>query len=153
MILDNLKNAKLYKQMNPNFKKAFDFLESANLEKLDVGKYPIDGEDVFVLIQEYLTHPKGEGYMEAHHRFADIQIVISGEEAIYYNNDAERMDLHSEYDGDNDCVLYSPKESETECILRSRDFVVFYPNEFHMPCCKLSTECAVKKAVVKIRMD
>jgi YhcH/YjgK/YiaL family protein len=152
MILDNIKNTERYKKTDPKFKAAFDFLENTDLEALEPGRHEIMEDDVFVLIQEYTTYPEEGRLMEAHHKYADIQVVICGEEVIYYAEDSSRMSLDSPYDEQKDCVLYDSKAPETKCILRKGDFAVFYPNEFHMPCCKLSESCEVKKAVVKVKV-
>jgi len=153
MILDNLKNSDRYENLDVNFKKAFDFLGNNDLGSLEAGKHEISGGDVFVLIQEYTTNlPEGR-FMEAHHDYADIQVVLTGEEAIYYSNSPEGMTLHQPYDGSKDCVLYASNEDDTMCILKEGDFAVFFPKELHKPCCAAGSTCNVKKAVVKIKMN
>ena len=53
MIFDNIKNCKLYYGVNDGFEKAFDFIKKAVEENLEVGKYEIDGTNVYGLVQAY----------------------------------------------------------------------------------------------------
>ena len=152
MILDNTKNLGRYTLEDANLKTAFDFIKKTDLSSLEKGRHEISGDEVYVMIQEYTTQPSGGKFMEAHEKYADIQIVVSGKEAIYYSANAEGMALHQEYSAEKDCVLYSSDGPDTVCLMGEGDFVVFYPGELHIPCCELSGPSNVKKAVVKVRM-
>ncbi len=50
MILDKLKNSKLYYSMNPNFKDAFEFLEKLDKNNLTAGRMEIDGKRLYAII-------------------------------------------------------------------------------------------------------
>ena len=52
MIFDNIRNCKMYYGVNERFEKAFDFIKKAVEENLEVGKYEIDGKEVYALVQE-----------------------------------------------------------------------------------------------------
>ena len=153
MILDNIANLRRYKGVNENFDKAFDYIEKTDIAALEAGKHEISGSDVFILIQEYTTHPAEGRFMEAHRKFADIQIVLSGKESIYYSSSPQGMKLHQEYDDSRDCVLYSSEDCAGHCRMKEGDFAIFYPEELHQPCCELNGTSEVKKAVVKVKMD
>ena len=53
MIFDNIKNAKMYYGVNPKFEKAFDFIKKVATENTEVGKYEIDGKDIYAMVQSY----------------------------------------------------------------------------------------------------
>ena len=55
MIMDQLSNASLYDGVHPRLKKGFNFLLDNDLQALPVGKYEIEDDKVFVMIQEYET--------------------------------------------------------------------------------------------------
>ena len=152
MILDNINNLGCYALEDINLKKAFEFIKKTDLSALEPGKHEISGDDVFILIQEYTTQTSMGRFMEAHRKYADIQIVISGKETIYYSQSSEGMDLHQAYSADKDCVLYSSEGFSSECRMEKGAFAVFYPNELHKPCCALNGQSEVKKAVIKVRM-
>ena len=71
MIKDSLTNHEKYHSLHPLFAKAFEYLQSADLIDYDEGKYPIDGNDMYASISEYVT--KGEGQLEGHVEYIDIQ--------------------------------------------------------------------------------
>ena len=48
------------------------------------GRYDIDGDTVYALVQEYDSKPKSEGFWEAHHAYLDVQYVASGAEHMGY---------------------------------------------------------------------
>ena len=48
MIIDSLKSADTYFSLHPLFEKAFEYIQSQNLETIEVGKYEIaEGEGAF----------------------------------------------------------------------------------------------------------
>ena len=89
MIIDKLSNAKMYDGVHPRLKKGLDFLLENDLNSLAVGTYQVDGDKVFVMIQEYETKLVEQCRYEAHYQYADIQYVIQGAEKMGYTNIAE----------------------------------------------------------------
>ena len=72
MILDNIENIDTYASLNGSFEKAIQFIKENNLEEfLDV-KYEIDGDNVFVLIQRYISRDEKENRWESHKKYIDI---------------------------------------------------------------------------------
>ena len=57
MLTTNLKLAEKYNYLDPKFKKAFEFLRTADLDALPLGNTPIDGDEVFANVQAYTTLP------------------------------------------------------------------------------------------------
>lgn len=78
MISDRIINFEEYISLNKNLKKAFEFLKSADVDKLLDGRYEIDGENVFALVQSYRTKAENEVGWEAHKKYIDIQFIAKG---------------------------------------------------------------------------
>ena len=57
MIFDKIANAGLYKGMHPNMDKAIDFMMTADLHALPLGRTVIDGDRVFINKMEATTAP------------------------------------------------------------------------------------------------
>lgn len=55
MILDQLSNAALYENISKRIKQAFQYLQDTDLVAIAPGKYAIDGDKLFVIVQEYGT--------------------------------------------------------------------------------------------------
>ena len=52
MIIDALANMDFYKNLNESLYKGLRFLKETDLAALPVGRYEIDGDAVFALVQE-----------------------------------------------------------------------------------------------------
>ena len=52
MIFDDLKNISLYKGIHPNLDKAIDYLYQHRKDSFELGKYEIDGDKVFLVVQK-----------------------------------------------------------------------------------------------------
>ena len=62
--------------------KAFTFLKSNDLSKLEIKRYDIDGDNLYAPVSEYLTKNEEDAMFEAHRKYIDIQYVITGSEQM-----------------------------------------------------------------------
>src|SRR2546423_457006 len=51
---------------------------------LKPGRYDLDGERVYALVQQYTTKPVEQSQFEAHRRYIDVQYVHAGRETILW---------------------------------------------------------------------
>ena len=147
MILDNIENCKKYEELNRNFEKAFKFLKREDLGSLAVGKYEIDGEEVFALVQEYETKDLENAKYEAHKKYIDIQYMLDGNEHVGYSL-IDKLKITSPYSKENDFMLLSGEANLI--MLNSKDFSVFFPEDAHMPGIAIKDKNKVRKVVVKV---
>jgi len=146
MILDKIENSKLYESIHPLFSKAFDFIHKTNFSELADGKYEIENDKLFAMVQEYNTKDKSEGKPEAHRKYIDIQYIHSGAELIGIALLQDNTLISDE--PEKDLAFY---EGETSFIkLEAEMFAVFYPDDLHMPGIKLNQSAKVKKVVIKV---
>lgn len=150
MIFDRLSNASSYRGLGPRFVAAFDWLGSRDLTKVAVGRHDIRGAEVFALVQENATKPPEGGMWEAHRQYADVQCVVSGRERMGYQELAG-IAVEQPYDEKNDCVL--GKASGTFFEVPPGYFVVFLPQDAHMPNTAAGEPGTVRKVVVKVKLD
>ena len=80
--VDKQEFAVQYFKNRERWDKAFSFLSKQNLASLDPGRYELDGEDLFVNVDEYVTRNEEVTKYEAHKKYADIQYLVAGEERI-----------------------------------------------------------------------
>lgn len=152
MIIDKLENAEFYYGLGEGFKKGFEFLKNTDLINLENGKYEIDGENLFVSVQDYHTKPESEGKFEAHKKYADIQFIIIGEEKLGYTN-IENCKATTFYDDNNDIVFLESEEKANRFAAAGESyFLIFMPQDAHMPCISKESSTYVKKAVVKVKL-
>lgn len=147
MIVDDIKNFENYIKLNTKFQKVSDFLKENNLKDMKTGKYEIDGQNIYVNIDEYET--KEVSIPEAHRKYADIQIILSGHEKIGYAPFSEGK-TEIGYNEEKDIEFLS-----ADCeYLKAEEgrFFIFYPQDIHQPCISDRGKVHVKKAVFKIKL-
>jgi YhcH/YjgK/YiaL family protein len=145
MIYDMLENSRLYTQITPQLEKAFSFLQSTNLADLKPGRIELEGDSVYVMVQEYLTKPQDAGQWEAHKRYVDVQYIVSGSEKIGFAM-LNSMQL-GEYNPERDFQAMFGEGQFMTMIPGS--FAVFFPQDAHMPGIAMEELAPVKKIVIK----
>ncbi|MEM9160890.1 MAG: YhcH/YjgK/YiaL family protein [Verrucomicrobiota bacterium] len=154
MIVDSLENWKLYK-FGEAWEKAFAFLESLS-EDSEERRYEIDGDDVFGIVMSYPTKAEDDddAVLEAHRRYADIQMSLVGSEriAVYPTSSLNSKD---EYDVERDVAFFEyEKPAAIQVGNEPGTFTLLLPQDAHMP--QLFTRQkgdGVKKVVVKIAVE
>ncbi len=152
MIADSIQHSEAY-YTNEGWKKALHFLKNITPE-CDDGEYAIDGETVFARVMTYETKMSADAFPETHQKYVDIQVVLAGEERIFWNA-LDDLTIKTPYDDDADVAFYEKKsEAETEIVLMPGLLTVFFPQDAHTPAVALNDEStSVKKVVVKISVD
>jgi len=151
MILDTLKNIEFYKDISPRISTALENLQALDLANIGEGRYEIDGDNIFYIVERYETKPVEEGLPESHKRYIDIQVLASGREMIGYVPN-EDLEIETPYDNEKDISFYKPVETFTKLNLRAGVFVVFFADEAHMPGCELIKSQEVVKIVFKVKV-
>ncbi len=150
MILDNLVNFKEYVKLHKRFEIVNNFLLNNLLENLEVGRHEIDGNNVYLSVQEYTTKLEETAKPEAHKKYIDVQILISGTEKIGYCP-IQYTQQYSFYDEEKDIEFLI---GEVEFLTATPDkFFIFFPQDAHMPSIAVGEQTSVKKAVFKIKID
>ena len=63
---------------------ALEFLAKPETAELPVGRYELDGDNIFVLIQDQTTAPVENKRAESHRNYIDIQYLFTGKEVQGY---------------------------------------------------------------------
>jgi len=148
MIIDKLANAGLYKGVHERIGAAFDYLQRTDLASIAAGKYAIDGDNVFAIVQEYETMDSAAEQMESHKKYFDVQYMINGEELVGHAF-SKGLTVSKEYDAAGEFMLYKDAP-EFFTKLSAGTFMVFFPEDAHMPCISTGVKGMVKKVVVKV---
>ncbi len=150
MILDHLARAASYYGLSPRIEQALRFLNGQDLEKMPDGRIEIDGESLYASVSGYETKAgTAGGVWEAHRRYLDIQCLIAGVEKIGYA-DLASLEVAQAYDETKDCELLKGRGQFFK--LRPQSFVVFFPQDAHMPGRAAGRSAPVRKVVVKIQV-
>jgi YhcH/YjgK/YiaL family protein len=133
--------------------KALGFLAETDLLSLTPGSViPIDGDNIFMQVQEYLTRDPVSFRFETHDNYYDIQYVVKGVEYIEYLP-RNLLSAPEAYDPVRDITFYGDVVSLSgRILLRAGDFAVISPFMGHKPRCGIGDEGeTVRKIVIKVR--
>lgn len=150
MIYDKLCNLERYRGLSCSLDKAIDFLQTTDLTTLPSGRVEVDGEKVFANHFTYTTGPfSEESLFEAHERYLDLHIDISGCEKMAVSSIEEVMQV--EVREAEDSVMYRGALGDTLNMGDGR-FLLVYPGEAHLPRIVCGASVQVNKLVLKIAL-
>ncbi len=148
-IKDTLANAGLYANYGVHFEKAIAFLQRKDLMRLPNGRYEIDGDNAYAMVQEATLKMWGSGRPELHREYFDIQLPLSGEETI--GTGPFDPTAVGDFDETKDCGFYDDVPVEP-LTLRPGEFVILHPETCaHAPCCTHDAPGIIRKIVIKVR--
>ncbi len=146
MILDVLENAHRYAALNRGFATAFEFLFRPDLKQLPTGKYQIDGERVYAMVSREQGRSRGDAQLETHQKYIDIQLVLAGTDDMGWKPKVLCKQPSVGYDPKED-IQYFADEPDAWLSVKSGSFVIFFPEDAHLP---LISSGQLHKVVVKV---
>lgn len=152
MIIDKIENCNLYYGVHKNFEKAFAFIKKALAENLPVGKYEIDGKDVYASVQEYNTKEEQAARYEGHKKYIDIQFIAQGAEYVEAT-DSDKTHSVTEYNEEKDVEFFQTDAPVWKGVWMANEYGIFFPYDIHRPGMRVDGVSApVKKILVKIKL-
>lgn len=152
MIIGQLKKFYESDSLQKELNEAINYLKKTDFSKMAKGKYTINGDKIFLILDEYETKPKNEKKAEVHKKYIDIQYMISGTELVgagFFDNGNE---IFEEYLEEKDRALYTTVHNEFEILLSKGMFAIFFPADIHRPGCQYKSKENVRKAIVKVQV-
>lgn len=146
MVLDTIKNYRLYADITESLAKGFDFIINSDLETIKAGTYKIDGTAIFAIVQEYNTKKEEDCFLEGHAKYIDIQYMINGVESIGIATKKDQKILS--FDIEKDYTFYDGET--TEIKVEKGMFTLFFLDDLHRPCIRYGEIASVKKVVIKV---
>lgn len=151
MIIDNICRLGQYNLSGVVVEKILAFVKEASEEDLELGRYDLDGDNLFALVQCYVGKEHSDGKWETHEKYADLQYVQSGTEIIKCV-DYSKLTLVGSYDENMDIAFYKEHKEDSLSVLESGMFGIYLPHDAHMPGLKVNEE-NIKKIVFKIKIS
>jgi YhcH/YjgK/YiaL family protein len=134
------------------WQKAFTFLKSNDLTKLEAKRFDIDGDNLFATISDYVTKDPETANFEAHRKYIDIQYIISGSELMNAVPLSTADVIISPYDEVKDLEFMSIKNFVNHKATPS-NFFIFFPGDAHRSQLKDGAVSQVRKVVIKLRVE
>ena len=147
MILDALKNKEQYVSLHPRFKTVFDFIDTHDLATMECGRHDIDGDNIFVMVQELDLRPNEEARLELHRKYIDIQLLLRGDEEVFgWSEKKDCLTAVADFDAEKDIQLFT---DVPQCFytVREGQFSILFPEDGHAP---MLGKGKVKKCIFKI---
>ncbi|MGO4937956.1 YhcH/YjgK/YiaL family protein [Fundicoccus sp. Sow4_H7] len=148
MILDHIEHLKQYPDI---YKKIDGVLQTVlTQQNYEVGQqYPFDNGFYFFVEGETLAADFGE--YEAHQKYLDIQILLEGNELLYWSP-IEALTETVAYDENKDITFFTGPSDHPFSITAGTAYVLF-PWDGHKAGRHIVTPMTYKKAVIKIAID
>lgn len=152
MIVDRLENWSVYFS-GKDWKTIFDFLAGLRPDA-EEKKYVLEGDDIYAVVFSYNTKTADEAKMEAHRKYIDIQMPLTGAEGMEWFP-ITALEPKTEYDAAKDVILFHrTKPGPARVDLHPGTFALLYPQDAHMPSLMIGENPApIKKVVVKVNVD
>ena len=152
MILDTLQNANFYRGLHSGIDKVLEEFKKYTPENYLSGKLQLDGDNLFMIFNNYETHSRDGALAEAHRQYIDVMYVVEGCETICVKPVDQLRHITKEYDPSIDALLAETDPDATLAQLEPGSFIILFPQDAHSPACYMETPSAVKKIVAKVRI-
>ncbi|WP_214070972.1 YhcH/YjgK/YiaL family protein [Mucilaginibacter sp. dw_454] len=150
--LDNVEFTKQYQANKKYWDEAFAFITNTKLDTLSIGKHIIDGDNVFATVADGPTKDLDKTGWEAHHKYIDLHLVISGREKIGVMNPAMAK-VTNPYDDTKDVENYDVNSIKGEYYIEDPSTLyIMFPQNAHRPGIHVDGYDKVKKLVIKVRV-
>jgi len=150
MVVDCLEHEGTRLLEHENIASALRWLKSEETAQLPAGKYELQGQSLYAIVDEYMTRPQDACRLETHRRYADVQYVVRGSELMGYAP-AILLKPEGTYDAERDVQFHRGRADFL--LLHQGLFAVMLPSDAHMPGVAVDGHpAAVKKIVVKVAL-
>ena len=150
MIVDRLERAELYYGMGDRIATALRWLQKHADEPLDEGKHTVRGETIYALVQNYEPKAAEDASIEAHRKYIDVQYVAKGIERMGWA-DVGTVQEKGAYDAEGEFQFYTGSTSWVTATAGT--FMIFMPQDAHVPGVSTEGSGRVRKIVVKVAID
>ena len=151
MIFDTMKNINCYRGLSSNMDKAIELLLNTDFSALEAGRYEVDGDNVFFMIQEPQLKEEENALYEVHRKYADIQLALTDGEVILALP-IDQVEDWQTFDEDKDIGFSANSEPGIPLDMKPGCFGIFFPQDAHMPCLRGGDEKKCRKVVVKVKL-
>ena len=149
MIYTKKENLNRYLGLSTEMDTAIRFLQSADLRSLVKGRNQIDGDNVFVNRFDYQTMSQEQAIWEGHIQYADIHVLLSGNEKIGVTN--VNMLTETVRKPDEDFVGFNG-EVMSWFPMTTEDILIVFPEDIHMVKVMDGESVTVEKACFKVKV-
>lgn len=149
MIFSSLSQSFRYAALHPLFRRAFDYIRDTDLHGLAPGRYPLEGDDLIVIVEQAPGKAREAAKLEAHRRYIDIQLVLEGDEAMGWKPLADCLNPVDEHSAEKDIRFFHDAPASWITVPPGH-FCIFFPEDAHAP---LVGEGVIRKVIFKVAVN
>ena len=149
MIFSTLSQSDRYAALHPLFVCAFEYMRNTDLLALAPGRYPIVGEQLFVIVENVPGRARAMAKLECHRKHIDIQLVLEGGEEMGWKPLADCAQPVSGYSVEKDIRFFHDAPASWVAVPPGH-FCIFFPEDAHAP---LVASGQVRKAIFKVAVS
>lgn len=153
MFYSKLENSEKMAVYPPVIQKGLEWLRNADLLSMETGRYYIDGDDMFLNLDDMTTHPYEGSHPEVHTKYVDLMYWPEGGEKIGYGSYQGNEKIFEDHP-ENDIKFLESVENENFLTSAPGYFAVFFPWDAHRPSLMLGDAPATtRKGTMKINIE
>jgi len=130
--------------------RALKAIQSLDLMAMEPGRYELDGDKLFYLLQDAMPRLLDGCKTEAHREYADIQLPLSARERFGVALPQAGLEPVDDKYASNDIAFYPNPANEFFMDLDPGSFAFFPPEELHRPCVVIDEQKPFRKVVLKV---
>jgi len=132
-----------------SIRQIFQKLRNGEFANLSQGRHEYKGDTIYISSDLYTTEKAETRKYEFHKRYADLQVVLEGEELIYLSSSGQSQPQEVASNS-NDCWFVAGIQDQSALLLSAGSFLIILPETLHKPCCQTQQPGKVRKLVFKI---
>ena len=113
-------------------KQLFDYIRANDLLNAPLGRIELDGDRLFINNCETQGNPAEKQRLEAHRVYADVHVLLEGEETLGWSNTDDLREEDAPYNAEDDIVFFRERP-QTFVTMRPGQCLVVYPEDAHAP--------------------
>ncbi len=133
MILGSLQNSERIEKLYPALRQVFKFVKTHNCAALPAGRITIDGNKVFINVDDATLKTQEEQMLEVHRKYVDIHFPITDDEIVGWRDLAS---IHSQsvepFDVERDFAFYK-EPAKVYFTVQPGEFYIMFPEDAHAP--------------------
>lgn len=145
MIIAKNSEACRYRGIHPRLDKVLERLNDEFLSTVGYEAVKLEGDSLYATRFDYETLPRKDTFFEAHKRYLDVHVMVSGEERVELASPAGL----EQFDHSGDFYAFRG-EPEQSVIIRPGEFLVVFPDDAHRIKICVNEPEKVSKVVFKL---
>lgn len=145
--------AKQKKTLPAAIVRAIEGVTKLDLDELPPGRYDLEGDLIYCLIQDATPRTLAESHAETHFRYIDIQIPVGARERFGFALPESNLVACEDNLMERDIAFFPPPANEFFMDVDPGSYLVFFPGELHRPCVMISSNTPFRRAVVKVHSN